>query len=206
MLRNTNLAAKLKRTLCLRLLQNRRGGRHCHRQAANCFSSQPLPAVSLRRTAREAAIIHDIAVVWWNLGIAYRHLWQPERPAAEQPAAEPEGGAEGGAGREDTHEASAQRRERQQQEQQEQQAEEQEQRPQDVQQQQQGQQGQQGGGQQGGEGSDRHGSGQLPCSPVPQGGGAGATGAVSAAAALPDPIDWEPDAGVLKQLNFQPEL
>ena len=122
------------------------------------------------RTAREAAVIHDVAVVWWNLGLAYRHLWASEERATEAGRGEAEAGSDN------------------------RQEEEEEGRGQDVQQQQRQQQQQQQGGR---DSSDAQEDAGQPPAVARRG---------ASSAALPDPVDWQPDAATLRQLNFSPDL
>ena len=158
--------------------------------AFHCLLPHPCPASCLFanltrvecpnpcRTAREAAVIHDVAVVWWNLGLAYRHLWAPEERATEAGRGEAEAGSDN---RQEEEEGRGQDVQQQQ-------------RLQRLQQQQKQQQQQQQGGR---DSSDAHDdAGRLP---------AVAWRGVSSVA-LPDPIDWQPDAAALRQLNFSPDL
>ncbi|KAI7838847.1 hypothetical protein COHA_007461 [Chlorella ohadii] len=127
--------------------------------------------VAACRTAREAAVVHDVAVVWWSLAIASRQRRPPEqRPTA----AEREGAEQGGDnwGQEEGRRQDVQQQQRQQQRQ---------------------------GGEDGGDdgAGNREGGGQ-PASPQEQ--------QVAASPAQQDAIEWQPDAAVLRQLNFSPEL
>jgi hypothetical protein len=140
------------------------------------------------KNAREAAVAHDLAVVWWRVGTDYAPLWQQHEAAAAGTPAEHQQRQPGG-------QLEPQQQD-QQQEQQQEQEQQREQQPMEIEGEEQLLLGLKSEQQQ-----------QQPHNAAGDGGGGdGGDGATLPPHLLPEVVELQPDTSILKQLNFPPAM